>query len=167
MLFQFDWIGSLHLGRGGVMVGTPYNSWDVELHNVALVLRLEQHEPELDQTRSIRNSLFISTCNYTVYSVYIVRTFSGELTCSKLPGLCDSLPETQGMAFLFMYHNKMWAWSHTHGLVYTVCPVHLCMKVVWHLHKWGLYKDLRFPPSSPFCLEMQWGFFCSRCQAVI
>lgn len=53
-------------GRGDGMAGTPYNSRDVELQNVALVSRLEQRQPEPDNTRSGRNSLFISTCKYTV-----------------------------------------------------------------------------------------------------
>lgn len=36
---------------------------------------------------------------------------SGELTCSELPGLCDSPPETQGRAF--------------HLFITTRCQLHL------------------------------------------
>lgn len=77
------------------------------------------------------------------YSVYTVCLFSGEVTCSELPGLCDSPPETQGRAFhLFITTRCQLHLTPTLSYTLYIQYMYLYMKHAWHLHnkaevEWG------------------------------
>lgn len=138
LLIQFDWIGSLSAGKGGlidfVLFCNVVSSRGSRIAQCSTGIKsgigLEQHQTEPDQTRSGRNSCFF--LYVYIYSVFTVCIYSGELTCSRL---CDSPPGTQGRAFhLFITTRCQLHLTPTLSYKVYIQYMYLYMKHAWRLH---------------------------------
>lgn len=106
------------------ITGTPYDSGDVKLHNVALVSSLVLDWSSTRWTRSdqIRQELsFVYLYLFCIYCMYVFWRVDLQQTAGTL--WLSSWNTRQGLSFI--YHDTMSTSSHTHTLIYTVHPVHV------------------------------------------
>lgn len=100
-----------------LIAGTPYDSGDVELHNVALVssLVLDWSNTRLNHIRPDQAGIvFLYVYIFCICCMYVFWRAAFQRTAGTL--WVSSWKTRQGLSFI--YHDKMSTSSHTHILIY-------------------------------------------------